>query len=57
MTCLTDAWSAHAPEWRGLLRRHVGNSALTDDLLQNLFLKALRQGECFCSLQNARLTL
>lgn len=54
MTCLTDAWTAHAPELRGWLRRRVGNSALADDLLQDLFLKALRQGERFCSLQNAR---
>ena len=54
MTCLTDAWTAHAPELRGWLRRRVDNPALADDLLQDLFLKALRQGERFCSLQNAR---
>ena len=41
MTCLTDAWTAHAPELRGWLRRRVDNPALADDLLQDLFLKAL----------------
>jgi RNA polymerase sigma-70 factor (ECF subfamily) len=32
----------------------VDNPALADDLLQDLFLKALRQGERFCDLHNAR---
>jgi hypothetical protein len=55
MTCLTDAWTAHAPELRGWLRRRVGNSALADDLLQDLFLKTLRQGERLCA-THTRLT-
>lgn len=54
MNCLTTAWTAHAPELRGWLRHRTGNTALADDLLQDLFLKALRQGERFCELQNAR---
>ena len=54
MTCLTDAWTAHAPELRGWLRRRVGDSALADDLMQDLFLKALGQGERFCTLKNTR---
>jgi RNA polymerase sigma-70 factor (ECF subfamily) len=54
MTCLTDAWTAHAHELRGWLRRRVDNPTLADDLLQDLFLKGLRQGERFCSLHNAR---
>lgn len=54
MNCLTTAWTAHAAELRGWLRHRTGNTALADDLLQDLFLKALRQGQRFCELHNAR---
>ena len=54
MNCLTTAWTAPAPELRRWLHHRTGNTALTDDLLQDLFLKALRQGERFCDLHNAR---
>ena len=54
MNCLTTAWTLHAAELRGWLRHRVDNPALADDLLQDLFLKALRQGERFCDLHNAR---
>ncbi|HEY5580088.1 MAG TPA: sigma-70 family RNA polymerase sigma factor [Rhodoferax sp.] len=54
MNCLTVAWTAHEPELRGWLRHRLGNPAEADDLMQDLFLKALRQGERFCSVQNAR---
>lgn len=54
MNCLTTAWTAHEPELRGWLRHRLGNPAEADDLLQDLFLKALRQGDRFCSIQNAR---
>lgn len=54
MNCLTTAWSQYAPELRGWLRHRLTNPAEAEDLLQDLFLKALRQGDRFCSLQNAR---
>ena len=54
MNCLTTAWTAHAPELRGWFHRRMGNDALADDLLQELFLKALRQGQRFCEVHNAR---
>ncbi|MDO8177415.1 MAG: sigma-70 family RNA polymerase sigma factor [Undibacterium sp.] len=54
MTCLTAAWSSHERELRSWLRHRLGNTAEAEDLLQDLFLKALRQGERFCSVQNAR---
>ena len=54
MNCLTAAWTAHQSELHGWLRRQLGNPAEADDLLQDLFLKALRQGDRFCALQNAR---
>ena len=54
MNCLTTAWTSHEPELRGWLRHRLGNPAEADDLLQDLFIKALRQGERFCSVHNAR---
>lgn len=54
MNCLSTAWASHEPELRGWLRHRLGNPAEADDLLQDLFIKALRQGERFCSVQNAR---
>lgn len=54
MNCLANAWTAHEPELRGWSRRRLGNPTDVEDLLQDLFLKALRQGERFCSVHNAR---
>ena len=54
LNCLNSAWTDHEPELRGWLRHRLGNPSEADDILQDLFLKALRQGERFCSVQNAR---
>ena len=54
MNCLTRAWIQHEPELRGWARHRLDSTADVEDLLQDLFLKALRQGERFCSVQNAR---
>jgi len=54
MNCLTQAWKQHQPELRGWARHRLASTADVEDLLQDLFLKALRQGERFCSVQNAR---
>jgi RNA polymerase sigma-70 factor (ECF subfamily) len=54
MNCLTTAWTQHEPELRGWARHRLGSAEDADDLLQDLFLKALRQGERFCSVNNAR---
>ena len=54
MNCLIQAWSLHEPELRGWARHRLTSTADVEDLLQDLFLKALRQGERFCSVQNAR---
>lgn len=54
LNCLNSAWTAHEPELRGWLRHRLRNQSDADDILQDLFLKALRQGERFCSVQNAR---
>jgi RNA polymerase sigma-70 factor (ECF subfamily) len=52
--CLLHAWSAHEAELRGYLRHRMGDAEDADELLQDLFLKALRQGRRFCVVENAR---
>ena len=54
MNCLMAAWHQHEAELRGWLRRRMGNSADAEDLLQEVFLKAMRQGERFCAIVDAR---
>lgn len=54
MKCVFRAWELHEAELRGWLRRRLGNDADAEDQLQDLFLRALRQGERFCSVGNAR---
>ncbi len=54
MNCLIAAWNDHESELRAWLRRRLADPAEADDFLQDLFLKALRQGERFCDLANAR---
>ena len=52
--CLLSAWSAHEAELRGWLRHRLGNAVDAEDMLQDLFIKAMRQGERFCAIANAR---
>lgn len=52
--CLLTAWQAHEPALRGWLIHQLHDRTLAEDLLQDVFLKALRQGQRFCALENAR---
>lgn len=58
MNCITSAWTAHEAElrhWlRGQLRGPLGSHQEADDLLQELFIKALRQDKRFCEIANPR---
>jgi len=54
MNCLMRAWGDHEAELRGWLRRRLNNAHDAEDLLQDLFLKALRYDRKFCELDNAR---
>ena len=54
MNCLRTAWEQHASELRSWLRHRLSQPQDVDDLMQDVFIKALRQGEQFCSIQNAR---
>ena len=52
--CVAAAWQAHEAELRGYLRHRVNDDAVADDLLQDVFVKAMRQGRSFCTLGNPR---
>jgi len=52
--CIALAWESHSAELRGFLRRRAGDAAAADDLLQELFLRALRQPDGLCGIDNPR---
>lgn len=52
--CVLSAWRAHEHELRGYLLHRLADPYATDDLLQELFLKSMRQGEHFCAIENPR---
>jgi RNA polymerase sigma-70 factor (ECF subfamily) len=54
LACVAAAWQAHEAELRGFLKHQVPDGHAADDLLQDVFLKAMRQGTGFCSLHNPR---
>lgn len=54
MNCLMTAWHRHEGELRAWLRGRMGNPHDAEDLLQELFLKAMRQDKKFCEIGNAR---
>lgn len=54
VNCVLTAWRAHGEELRGFLVRRSGDLHTADDLLQELFLKSLRQGTGFCKIDNPR---
>lgn len=52
--CLLAAWSRHQPELRGWLRGRLGGASDADDVLQDVFVKAMQQEETFCAIGNPR---
>lgn len=54
MNCLLSAWDHHESELRAWLRSRLGNPHDAEDMLQDLFLRALRQDKQFCEITNAR---
>ncbi|WP_281985060.1 sigma-70 family RNA polymerase sigma factor [Azonexus hydrophilus] len=52
--CLSRAWRETRGELLGWLRHRLDSEAEADDLLQEVFLRALRQGDAFCTLDNPR---
>ena len=52
--CHNKAWRQHKAEIRSLLTHRAGSATDADDLLQEVFLKALLKGKDFCQLDNPR---
>ena len=52
--CLMRAWHAHERELLGWLAYRLDDPATARDLLQDVFIKALRMGGRFCDVANAR---
>ncbi len=52
--CVTSAWLAHEAELRSFLRKRLAEPAAADDVLQEVFVKALRAGQDFCRLDSPR---
>lgn len=52
--CLLAAWSVHEAELLRYLRHHIRPPSEAEDVLHDLFLKALSQGERFCAVSNPR---
>jgi RNA polymerase sigma-70 factor (ECF subfamily) len=54
MRCVSDAWEKHEAELRRFLRHRAHNDAEAQDLLQEVFLRALRQQNGLCGIDNPR---
>ena len=52
--CVLRAWHAHEAELQAFLVRHAADADSAQDLLQEVFVKALRQGRDFCVLEQPR---
>lgn len=52
--CVLGAWQRHEQELRGFLVSRLGDHDDAEDLMQEVFLRALREGEGFCALDNPR---
>lgn len=52
--CHNKAWRQHKAEIRSFLVRRASSATEADDLLQEVFLKALLKGKDFCQLDNPR---
>ncbi|WP_428826594.1 RNA polymerase sigma factor SigZ [Azonexus sp. IMCC34842] len=52
--CLMTAWSACQAELLGYLRHRVGHLEDAEEVLQEVFIKAMRQGTQFCGIDNPR---
>lgn len=54
MTCLRTAWNEHQAELRRWAQGRTGTAAEADDVLQDVFMKALKQGGAFCDVKLPR---
>lgn len=54
MDCLMKAWGDNELFLKNWLQNKTGDTELAEDLLQDVFIKALKHKERFCSLEHAR---
>lgn len=54
MNCVLKSWRDHESELRGYLIRQVNDKPLAEDLLQDVFIRAIVAGAGFCKLENPR---
>ena len=52
--CVLNAWNEHSDELQGFLVQRAGSAEEADDLLQEVFTRAMQEGGAFCELSNAR---
>jgi RNA polymerase sigma-70 factor (ECF subfamily) len=52
--CVARAWEAHEAELRGYLQHRLSDPDAAADVLHDVFVKAMRQGQGFCTLDNPR---
>lgn len=52
--CVSSAWQAHEGELLGYLQHRLPDADAANDMLQDVFVKALRHGQGFCKLDNPR---
>lgn len=52
--CVLRAWRAHGKELLAFLVDRTRDRHAAEDLLQDVFIKSMRQGQGFCSLENPR---
>ena len=53
-SCHSVVWRAHKNELRSFLAARCASAAEADDLLQEVFVRALLQGKDFCCVENPR---
>ncbi|WP_313089356.1 sigma-70 family RNA polymerase sigma factor [Pseudomonas sp.] len=54
VNCVLEAWRSQERALAGYLIRRSGDPSQVDDLLQEVFIKALREGSAFCQINNPR---
>ena len=52
--CVAAAWQAHHAEMLGFLTHRLSDVDTANDVLHDVFMKAMRQGHGFCELDNPR---
>jgi hypothetical protein len=52
--CVLGAWQAHEAELLGLLRHQLPDEPSAEDMLQEVFLRAMQRGACFCRIEFLR---